>query len=475
MKIGKVNCMEGESYRVVLLGIESGGDPRLVKERVMRIFHASPEKVEKLFSKLPVTVKSGADFETARKYHDVLRGAGCVCRMESVDGPPSAPAGASATTVATCPGCGYEAKTPDDPLITAHGGLGECPVCGIIVAKFAASRTTPDVEPPAVPEVADAGEKPPSAVKRLISLIISRPWMSLLMVAAVVTLVINMFFMGDSKKEGKGAKPAASPAQGGNAAPGGNPRAAAASLIILPGEDKDVRMTTYLDYLHRDTFSPLTIKISPKIDNKWEKDGVRVEIRSVNVTPVSVTLWEHRRPRDDVWAPAGYSRISSLGSSSGMVEKGKNLLSALAPAALVKNPDATTVKIDPESPDFRKSAYTMYRVEYELSMAVPSGEQFARRDNIEIVTSEGKAVQTNSIEKNVCITPLIQWELDSAAEALMPSRIPQNGPWKATKAATLSSKTNCIRMAYSSGREGLHLSPVDVFPEMPGFLELEMP
>lgn len=459
--------MEGESYRVVLLGIESGGDPRLVKESLMRIFHASPGQVEKLFTKLPVTLKSGADFETAKKYHDALRGAGCVCRMESVDGPSPvpAPAAAPSATVATCPACGYEAKTPDDPLITAHDGLGECPVCGIIVAKFTASRTVPDVEPVAVPEVAEVVENPPSAAKRFISLIISRPWMSLLMVAAVATLVINVFFIGDSGKEGKGAKPAASQARGHGAAPGGETRAASASLIILPGEDKAVRMTTYLDYLHRDSFSPLTLTISPRIDNKWEKEGVRVEIRGVNVTPVSVSLWEQRRQRDDVWMPTGYNKISSQGSSA--------LLTALAPDALVKKPDDTTVKIDPESPNFRKSAYTMYRVDYDLSIAVPSGEEFARRDTLEIVNSEGNTVQTNSREKSLCITPLIQWEVDSAAEALMSSGIPHSGPWKATKAATLSSKTYCVRMVHSSGREGLHLSPVNAFPEMPGYLELE--
>ena len=82
-----MNCMQGENYRVILLGIESGGDPCRVKERVMRIFYASPEKVEKLFSKCPVTIKSGADFGTAKRYHDALGGAlnlkpavGCIRR-----------------------------------------------------------------------------------------------------------------------------------------------------------------------------------------------------------------------------------------------------------------------------------------------------------------------------------------------------------------------------------------------------------
>jgi hypothetical protein len=35
-----------------------------------------------------------------------------------------------------CPKCGYQAKSPDDPIIVKHDGLGECPSCGIIVAKY---------------------------------------------------------------------------------------------------------------------------------------------------------------------------------------------------------------------------------------------------------------------------------------------------------------------------------------------------
>jgi len=34
-----------------------------------------------------------------------------------------------------CPNCGYEATSDQDPLITAHNGMGECPACGIVVAK----------------------------------------------------------------------------------------------------------------------------------------------------------------------------------------------------------------------------------------------------------------------------------------------------------------------------------------------------
>lgn len=35
-----------------------------------------------------------------------------------------------------CPQCGYRALAADDPLLTSHGGLGECPRCGIIPQKY---------------------------------------------------------------------------------------------------------------------------------------------------------------------------------------------------------------------------------------------------------------------------------------------------------------------------------------------------
>lgn len=38
--------------------------------------------------------------------------------------------------ISICPKCGYRAKNADDPLLTKHQGLGECPKCGIIPRKY---------------------------------------------------------------------------------------------------------------------------------------------------------------------------------------------------------------------------------------------------------------------------------------------------------------------------------------------------
>lgn len=42
-----------------------------------------------------------------------------------------------------CPNCGYQAKSDQDPLITAYNGMGECPACGIVVAKYHQAQDCP--------------------------------------------------------------------------------------------------------------------------------------------------------------------------------------------------------------------------------------------------------------------------------------------------------------------------------------------
>ena len=67
-----------------------------------------------------------------------------------------------------CPKCGYQATGPDDPIIVKHDGLGECPSCGIIVAKYlekhadelAASEPVPQEN-----EEKDEGTEDPPVIK----------------------------------------------------------------------------------------------------------------------------------------------------------------------------------------------------------------------------------------------------------------------------------------------------------------------
>ncbi len=63
-----------------------------------------------------------------------------------------------------CPKCGYQAKGPDDPIIVKHDGLGECPSCGIIVAKYLEKHKDElaEKEPEKTDETDKTEEEPPS-------------------------------------------------------------------------------------------------------------------------------------------------------------------------------------------------------------------------------------------------------------------------------------------------------------------------
>ena len=59
---------------------------------------------------------------------------------------------ASVRTERKCPKCGYRANSPDDSLLTGDGGRGECPACGIVLARYLAldkkhgNRRTPSLQ-----------------------------------------------------------------------------------------------------------------------------------------------------------------------------------------------------------------------------------------------------------------------------------------------------------------------------------------
>jgi hypothetical protein len=248
-------------------------------------------------------------------------------------------------------------------------------------------------------------------------------------------------------------------------------------LKILPGETKNVVLTTYLNFLHQESFFPLTIEPMFKIENKWEAEGVQVDIRQKQISPISVPIWEQYRDKDGLWIPTGYGRIFSQGNNYGVIEKGKNLLFAQSPSALVKNPEKTSAKISPSDSNYRKTNYTFYRLEYELSIYVPSGPAFEAQE-LTATTRSGGTISQNSRGKNVCIRTFLQWDNDSRAQALMP-QMSQNlggqGPWQATKVSIFGSLMHCIEMKQVTRNSGLFLTPGENEPENSSYCEITMP
>lgn len=117
-----------ESYRVVLLGGGEATSPAEVRQRMSRLFKVPEERIEQLFLKAPIVVKSGIGRELAEKMVAAIEGCGARARLEPV---PEAAAQAAAVGAATdqgatmtCPACGQE-----QPRAVT------CVLCGKVVAK----------------------------------------------------------------------------------------------------------------------------------------------------------------------------------------------------------------------------------------------------------------------------------------------------------------------------------------------------
>lgn len=464
--------MKTERYSVVLLGISADSDAREVKQKLARTFRVTPDKIEQLLSTAPALVKSGVDYQTALKYLDAIQHAGGACRIEP---PQTDQADASSlrnhgSTLKTCPNCGYSATSADDPLLTAHDGQGECPACGIIVARFNRSREAMLMSSSPA-EV--AVEEPAKVAGGFKSAVLSHPWMSLLILVAVVILGKNLFF-SSSGPESVREEAAKQAAAGGKQGEKKGAETKTVVMKILPGETRNFVLTAYLDYLHRDTFSPISFTPTGKLVNKWEEKGLHVEIQSSRITPITVSLWERLQERDDIWIPAGYRQVMSLGSRTGTIEKGKNMLVTPFAAALAIQPDETSWKIDPESPNFRRSAYILYQVEYELSISVPTGYEFAARD-LTHTNSDGKTVPKSEDFGNFSISTFASYPPDDNAANLMEtSGDSGSGSWKPTSVMNLRQKTVSVELRHMTGTEGVLVSPVEKVCGFPGYCELRM-
>lgn len=133
------------NYMIVLYGeILPGENLETVKEKLAKLFNLSEEQVNTLFSGDRQVVKKNIFNDDAMKYKYVIEKAGAVCHVEVEESDPSnlsinADSNENIKLI-ICPKCGYQAQNDNDPLITAHEGLGECPSCGIVVSKYEAEN-----------------------------------------------------------------------------------------------------------------------------------------------------------------------------------------------------------------------------------------------------------------------------------------------------------------------------------------------
>jgi hypothetical protein len=142
-----------EKFKVLLAGIPDGSNYNDVVQNLSRLFKTDPAKIEALLKKAQAVIKTDLTKEAAGKYMAALEKAGALAKVVPVA--PVAPSSPDPSPMkmereeeeeekeaekgpepkAVCPGCGYEAMSSDDPLITAHDGEGECPQCGVVPKK----------------------------------------------------------------------------------------------------------------------------------------------------------------------------------------------------------------------------------------------------------------------------------------------------------------------------------------------------
>lgn len=465
--------METKRYKVVLLGISSDIDPHAAREQLARTFRVAPDKIEELLAAVPVTVKSHIDYQTALKCLGVIQHAGGICRTEPVEAEKPVLKGGRVhgPTIKVCPKCGYCATNAEDLLLTAHDGLGECPACGIIVAKYNSNRDAMHAEGVFGQ---DRGGEPMKGSVGIWAAVLSHPWLSLLIVAAVIVLGKNFFFNspGAAPVGDDSAKMVAAIGDDKRPTPKNTPVKNAVLNKILPGETRELVLITYLDYLHRDTFMPISFTPRNSIENNWGDKGLRIEVRNARITPITVALWERLRAKDDLWVPVGYRNITSHGSSNRSIVKGKNLLATPFSAALAKKPDEISMKVDPADPNFRKAPYTLYRLEYELSVSVPLGGEFDARE-LTHTTSDGKTVSRKVEHGTIRIATFVEFDLDNAVKELMGS-LAGPGSWQATKGAIVGGSKVSLDLEHVAGTEGVFISPREKHCQSAGYCELTM-
>jgi hypothetical protein len=249
--------IEMDTFKVILLGVAPNSDRATVCDNLAKAFRTTPERIEHLISTSPVTIKTNIDHQTALGYMEIIQTAGGQCKI--ADEHPGDPAeenqqGASAA-LKTCGNCGYAATTPDDPLFTAYDGKGECPACGTIAAKLAESQESVP-EPDPVNANPEDDDDTPSPLMRTIGSVLSRPWTALFLVLAAVGIVYG--FLQDSAPDKKQEKVALTEKTAPATTP--SPEPAAQQPDIYTGETREVMVTLYLPYLHRDAYSSMRIK-----------------------------------------------------------------------------------------------------------------------------------------------------------------------------------------------------------------------
>lgn len=398
--------MKPVGYRVIFQGIQPDREMQAVRQALADEFRATPEKIDVLLARLPVVQKENVDQATALKYRNAVLKAGGDCRIELMErsgGDPDAPL-ESGSPLRICPRCGYEAVAPQDPLLTAYGGQGECPSCGIILSKFNREASRP-------PE-GELKERGPDRATITSHGGGRRFPAQMVFIGLVLVAVLAYYFMAknDSNRQEVNTNGPPSDRQpvvqgqeqenrSGAGAAVDPSRITAADLLaeqerakwvqptfrVAPGETKIFTISLYLPCLHdsaaiADDLKPLYNLQS----NTWNERGVEAEVRRATVTNHSAGLWEIYQKGQNTWRPVRADknmRITSMRRDREI--KGPELFQCSNISALRKiinlsreEIDAVAKRTEGGSLELRQTSYRFYRADFEISIRLPDGYEF---------------------------------------------------------------------------------------------------
>jgi hypothetical protein len=410
------------TYKVILQQIVPGKDIQAVKQVIADSFRLSPEKADSMLARIPLVVKQHADYATAQKIQKILTNAGVECRLELEEEKTNAPSPVVVPTLPqspesqkTCPKCGYQARLPNDPLLTAHQGQGECPACGVIIAKYIKAEQDFQETVALVGTTSDAGEEEvPGVFARFFSMLNFLPKPLLIVLLLLVALFIYPWLKGKQPTEKPVSLTQAPQKISTSAAPAAVSRNAPSPLKIFPGETKSFTLSCYFPVMHEDKFLPApSLSANYKVvKNAWQDVGVQVQIQQVSFSPSSIYLWE-QKPKDStpgnlistnkdvhITKLTGFTEITS--PSEETAKKISSFLNSLFscnnPAFLKtlagKSKDEI-IQVYKEDPgELKQNRYVLYELKIVFSINLPAGLEFDARDNFTWTTKSGQEVKT---------------------------------------------------------------------------------
>ncbi|MBE0582894.1 MAG: RDD family protein [Desulfofustis sp.] len=124
-----------------------GQDPEQVRQRLCRLFRLSEEGGKRFFNGRTVVVKNDLDRKQAEIIRQTIEKTGAECVILAQQQGPVAGQAAPSSAVNFCPKCGARLSSTGTPRATNHRS-GECPSCGIVIAKFLRQQTAGAPESP---------------------------------------------------------------------------------------------------------------------------------------------------------------------------------------------------------------------------------------------------------------------------------------------------------------------------------------